>query len=241
MRVVQKIKEGNKVLGYKLDTGKFCTKEDIHNLVRQGKIVNAKTQVYDGSIIVRVDGNVTEINRKGMKEDRSGNREKISKDKVNKKVQKKERTTCKLIKIEIHAEEYVSNRIMTYEITFRGKDSYRDFLKIREEVGEDSLKDDKEMVKRKLNGSWGVHAARVKDKDGSIVKIADGKKITVVADERVRVEYHNPFSNALFGFDLLKSDGYTVPEEHKDRNIAESNAYVTPERITKYLKSLNKI
>jgi len=61
MKIVQKIKQGKQITGYKLDNGKIFNKEAIKELCDKDKIENAKIQMYKGKIIVRLADDVPEI------------------------------------------------------------------------------------------------------------------------------------------------------------------------------------
>lgn len=54
VRIVEKIKDGTKIKGYKLDNGRLVSKEDVSKLINEGKITNARIQVYQGREIIRV-------------------------------------------------------------------------------------------------------------------------------------------------------------------------------------------
>ena len=65
MRIVEKIKEGNKIKGYRLDNGKIMSKDAVVVAIKQNRIENAKVQKYKGLDIVRVK-DLKEIQDKSM-------------------------------------------------------------------------------------------------------------------------------------------------------------------------------
>lgn len=58
MRIVEAIKEGRAVKWYIVDTGERYHKEEIVELINEGKVENAKIQIYQGKPIVRIKDHI---------------------------------------------------------------------------------------------------------------------------------------------------------------------------------------
>lgn len=125
--IIKKLKEGRKIVGYLSSNGKVYTKENMKVLYDKNQLENAKVQVIQGKIVVRITNNIPE-----------------------EQIRRNERTViCKLVEVEDNECEGRIERTIKYKIKFKGKDSILDYRLLKERAGK-SLKVREEEIKKEL-------------------------------------------------------------------------------------------